>query len=140
MKSITTPHKIHILGVPMALGQGRRGVDMGPSAVRYARLQDRLAGLGYEIFDMGNVLVPTAEEVAESELASPYQGGAHHLNKIVEVCQSIYEAVSSYRNNYDFTIVLGGDHSMSLGSVAGVLQTTPSLHAILLDPPPHYNT
>src|SRR5689334_9936758 len=111
---------IRILGVPMDLGQGRRGTDMGPSAVRYARLQDRLAGLGYIIHDGGNVVVPPVEEISEMEVPIPYNGRARHLYKIVEVCQSIFEKVSCCREANEFTIVIGGDHSMSVGSVAGV--------------------
>jgi arginase len=58
---------VRILGVPMDLGQQRRGVDMGPSAVRYAQLQKRLERLGYAIRDLGNVVVQPVEEVAERE-------------------------------------------------------------------------
>src|SRR5258707_4914541 len=112
------PHKtIRILGVPMDLGQGRRGVDMGPSAVRYARLQDRLARLGYAIHDSGNIIVPAVEEIADQPTVP---SKARHLDEIVRVCQSIYEAVIGFEQADEFTIVLGGDHSISVGSVAGI--------------------
>jgi arginase len=130
------PHKtIRILGVPMDLGQGRRGVDMGPSAVRYARLQDRLARLGYAIHDSGNVFVPAVEEITDQ--AAPSK--ARHLDEIVRVCQSIYEAVIGFEEADEFTIVLGGDHSISVGSVAGIAHQR-QIGVIWVDAHADYNT
>src|SRR5258708_37266890 len=71
MPSTEKQKTIRILGVPMDLGAGRRGVDMGPSAVRYARLQDRLTRLGYVILDSGNVIVPPVEELSAREADGP---------------------------------------------------------------------
>jgi arginase len=107
-----------ILGVPMDLGQQRRGVDMGPSAVRYAGLQDRLARLGYIVRDNGNIPVPVVEEIAG--MVSDEQNPARHLDAVVKVCQSIYEQIVCCVEEHDFAICLGGDHSISVGSVAGV--------------------
>src|SRR5438552_18453770 len=90
MPSTERQKTIRILGVPMDLGAGRRGVDMGPSAVRYARLQDRLARLGYVIHDGGNVIVPPVEELNTREKdraeanVDAQQGMAHHLNKLAK--------------------------------------------------------
>src|SRR5215471_1415321 len=95
------PRTIRILGVPMDLGQGRRGVVMGPSAVRYARLQDRLARLGYTIYDSGNVFVPAVEEISDQRVLP---SKARHLDEIVRVCQSIYETVVSFAEADEFTI------------------------------------
>src|SRR5215468_4132180 len=108
---------VRILGIPMDLGQSRRGVDMGPSAIRYAGLQAHLERLGYAIFDAGNVVVPPVEELEESDGA---QANARHLSAVVQVCQSIYDALVTKHTNCDFTIVLGGDHSISVGSVSAL--------------------
>jgi arginase len=113
------PRFARILGVPMDLGQSRRGVDMGPSAVRYAGLQERLRGLGYEVSDCGNVPVPVVEQIAEHERPEE-ERNARHLRSIVQVCQSIYNQIIQCTSNDEFAIVLGGDHSMSVGSVAGI--------------------
>jgi arginase len=107
-----------IFGVPMDLGQQRRGVDMGPSAVRYAGLQDRLARLGYVVRDSGNIPVPVVEEIAGSTYDE--QNHARHLDAVVKVCQSIYDQMTCCVEENDFAICLGGDHSISVGSVAGV--------------------
>ncbi len=107
-----------IFGVPMDLGQQRRGVDMGPSAVRYAGLQERLARLGYAVHDGGNIPVPVVEEIAGQ--VSEDQSRARHLEAVVKVCQSIYEQMVCCVKGHEFAIFLGGDHSISAGSVAGV--------------------
>src|SRR5262249_21833508 len=91
-------------------------VDMGPSAIRYAGLQARLRQLGYSIYDAGNVVVPPVEELEETDT----QGNAHHLAAVVQVCQSIYDALKTKQPESNFTIVLGGDHSISIGSVTAL--------------------
>lgn len=107
--------RIRIMGVPMDLGQSRRGVDMGPSALRYAGLQARLARLGHEIYDEGNLLVPNPEE----EIA---EGFERKLKAVAAACQDIYELGRQYISAGDFAIFLGGDHSISLGTVAAASQ------------------
>ncbi len=112
------PRVARIIGVPMDLGQQRRGVDMGPSAVRYAGLQERLKGLGYTVRDGGNIAVPVVEEIDQ-----PYAPDAHrarHLGAVVAACQSIYEQMKCCSQEHEFAIFLGGDHSISVGSVAGL--------------------
>jgi arginase len=94
---------VRILGVPMDLGQSRRGVDMGPSAIRYAGLQAHLKRLGYAISDAGNVDVPPVEGL-DANQGSP--DNAHHLSAVVQVCQSIYDALVTKNTNSDFTIVI----------------------------------
>ncbi len=116
---ITPSSVIRIIGVPMDLGQSRRGVDMGPSAVRYAGLQPRLEKLGYIVHDCGNVDVPVVEEIAEHERPED-ERNARHLGAVVEVCQSIYDAAQTHVQPGEFAIFLGGDHSIAVGSVAGV--------------------
>jgi arginase len=95
----------------MDLGQNRRGVDMGPSAVRYAGLQNRLTGLGHHVHDHGNVPVPNPEESAAT-------GPEQRRQAISQTCNNIYQFGSRYVAKDEFAIYLGGDHSISIGSVA----------------------
>jgi arginase len=116
-----TAKKIRIIGTPMDLGQSRRGVDMGPSAIRYAGLQDRLQRLGYEVIDSGNVNTAQAEELSLNAVPEPViEGNAHHLHEVARVCQKIYDRVQSYRPEDRHYIFLGGDHSMAIGTVSAV--------------------
>ncbi len=81
MSDSKKPANIRVIGVPMDLGQSRRGVDMGPSAVRYAQLQARLERLGYHLEDCGNVVVPPVEEIEGRAKPAPSSiGYAHHLD------------------------------------------------------------
>lgn len=109
---------IRIIGVPMDLGQSRRGVDMGPSAVRYAGLQSRLERLGYKVLDLGNVPVPGREE--ESAETS-----GKRLRAVTEVCTAIYERGRECVSAGEIAIFLGGDHSISIGSVAAASENEP---------------
>jgi arginase len=127
---------VRILGVPMDLGQSRRGVDMGPSAIRYAGLQAHLERLGYSISDAGNVNVPPVEGL-DTDQGSP--DNAHHLSAVIQVCQSIYDALVSRHTGCDFTIVLGGDHSISIGSVSALTNQHKS-GVIWVDAHADYNT
>ena len=105
--------KIRILGVPLDLGQGRRGVDMGPSAVRAAGLNSALKSLGHQVEDLGNIPVKIPEMQPFGDRHAKY------LNEIAETCQDVahrnYQALES---GY-FPISLGGDHSVAVGTVAG---------------------
>ncbi len=104
-----------ILGVPMDLGQGRRGVDMGPSAIRYGRLQEVLEGLGYQVHDYGDVKVPVVESLHQHTDAP---GGMGYLEAIRIACLDTIQALGQMPANA-FPIVLGGDHSIAMGSVTG---------------------
>jgi arginase len=106
--------KIRILGVPMDLGQSRRGVDMGPSALRVAGLQARLKQLGYQVEDIGNISVKQPEEQHYGDKRAKY------LNEIAETCQGLAEAVEKTLGDEMMPMILGGDHSIAAGSVAGV--------------------
>lgn len=110
-----TSSGITIIGAPLDLGQGRRGVDMGPSAMRVAGLGARLARLGHQVTDRGNVQAPQAEA-----LPSPGPGSARYLAEIADACQRIAEQVSGALENNQVPLVLGGDHSIAAGTVAGV--------------------
>jgi arginase len=105
--------KIRIIGVPMDLGASRRGVDMGPSALRVAGLQSRLKQLGRQVEDEGNVPVPQAEE-------QPYgEKKARYLDEIAQTCKGLAEMVRKTLDEDIFPLVLGGDHSIAVGTVAG---------------------
>jgi len=119
--------KIQIFGVPMDLGQQRRGVDMGPSAVRYAGLYDKLERLGLAVEDAGNVQVPVRDERAvraEIEAGSADEN-LLHLSSVVAACKAIYKKAKSASNDRDnenkaeVSIFLGGDHSIAIGTVGG---------------------
>ncbi len=106
---------VAILGAPLDLGQGRRGVDMGPSAVRVAGLGRRLAALGYEVADLGNVDVAQAESQPDSGPAN-----AKYLHQIAGSCEKLARLVSDAMAGRHTPVVLGGDHSIAAGTVAGV--------------------
>src|SRR2546427_4045641 len=118
---------VEIVGVPMALGGNRRGVDMGPSAIRYAGLRDRLANLGYSVRDRGNVRVADRDEgatknfreVDKNELAK-MNGRAHHVDEIVRVVEDLAKVVADIERAGNIAVVLGGDHSMAIGTLAGI--------------------
>ena len=119
---------VEIVGVPMDLGGNRRGVDMGPSAIRYAGLRDRLAGLGYAVRDRGNVRVADRDEgatrsfreVDKRELAKMGGKPAHHVEEIIRVAEELAGVVADIERSGAVTLVLGGDHSMSMGTLAGI--------------------
>lgn len=105
---------VQIIGVPQDLGANRRGVDMGPSAIRYAGLANRLKKLGYKVNDRGNVPVKLLEE----ELSSTEK--LHHLNEIVATNERLFKEVLAVMEAGDLPLVLGGDHSTAIGTLAGV--------------------
>ncbi len=108
------PQKVRIIGVPMDLGQSRRGVDMGPSALRGAGLQARIKHLGVQVEDIGNLSVKQPEEMPVGEKRAKY------LQEIAETCQDIAAAVEKSIGEGFLPLVLGGDHSIAAGVAAGV--------------------
>lgn len=104
---------VHIIGVPLDLGGGRRGVDMGPSAFRIAGLGDRLAALGYTIVDKGDLAAPIPETQRQRDERKKYIGD------IAKVCQKLYQMSLASLEEGAMPLVLGGDHSLAAGSVAG---------------------
>lgn len=104
---------ISIIGMPMDLGQGRRGVDMGPSAIRYAALQQVLTELGFEVEDLGDLSIPSPESLEVGDQSLKY------LSAITDVCEQLADRVSTVIERKRFPLVLGGDHSMAIGTVAG---------------------
>ncbi len=105
---------LEIVGVPMDLGGNRRGVDMGPSAIRYAGLRARLERLGFEVRDRGNVRVADRVERASDDPK------AHHLAEIVRACEELARIVAEIERAGAFPLVLGGDHSLAMGTLAGI--------------------
>ena len=130
--------KVRIIGVPMDLGQDRRGVDMGPSALRVAGLNGRLRALGYTVEDAGNVSVRVPEEMHIGEKRAKY------LPEIAESCKELAGAVSQALEEGYRPLVLGGDHSVAIGVLAGVSthfrQRTQKIGLVWLDAHGDLNT
>lgn len=123
---------VRIIGVPMDLGQNRRGVDMGPSALRYAGLQSRLERLGHLVHDDGNLAVPNPEEqIAE--------GSGRRLKTVTAVCNKIYTLANKFMADGNFCIFLGGDHSISIGTIAAAAHKG-SVGVIWVDAHGDFNT
>ena len=104
---------VGIFGVPMDLGQDRRGVDVGPSAIRYARLEDAIGELGHPVTDLGNARVPIPELVESDE-------SVRHLEAVRGVCEEVAGRAEAVVSEGLFPVFLGGDHSISIGTVSGV--------------------
>src|SRR5438270_9809340 len=100
---------IAIIGAPLDLGAGRRGVDMGPSAMRVANLNKRVASLGYEIEDLGNIPVEQAESAPEGPVHARY------LAQIAKTCHRLGLTVEKAMSDGKLPLVLGGDHSVAVG-------------------------
>ena len=106
--------RVDVIGVPMDLGADRRGVDMGPSAIRYARLKECLEKLGIEVTDHGNLRVPVPESATVAEQNAKY------FPIIKAVCEELAGVVREVVGAGGFPLVLGGDHSIAMGTIAGV--------------------
>ncbi len=109
-----TPERVDVIGVPMDLGADRRGVDMGPSAIRYAGLHAALERLGVAAVDRGNIPVRVAESASIEEASAKY------LPIIADACALLADAVADVIASGGFPLVLGGDHSIAIGTLAGV--------------------
>ncbi len=105
---------VHIIGVPLDLGGGRRGVDMGPSALRIAGIGERLAALGHSVVDKGDLPTPIPETQEQRDERKKY------IRDIAKVCQKVYQTSLASLDDGAMPIVLGGDHSLAAGSVAAV--------------------
>ena len=109
----TKKRNIDVIGVPVDLGAGRRGVDMGPSAIRVADLEPRLEQLGHKVQDAGDldVMIPETQNVGEGKLK--------YKAPIMAFCEELRTAVEKSLERNRLPLVLGGDHSIAIGSVAG---------------------
>lgn len=125
--------KIDIIGVPIDLGADRRGVDMGPSAIRYAHLQRELEELGYTVEDKGNIEVPIAEMCSITEPKLKY------IDCIIPMGRRVSGAVATSMQGGRLPIVIGGDHSLSVGSIRGAAKHK-KLGVIWVDAHADFNT
>ncbi|MGE3508409.1 MAG: arginase [Vicinamibacterales bacterium] len=113
---------VHLIGVPLDLGAGRRGVDMGPSAFRIAGLGEQIARLGFAVIDQGDIPTPIRET------ASPRDEHKKYIREIAEVCRRLYDASLQSLLDGAFPLVLGGDHSIGAGSVAAAAVWAQRVH------------
>ncbi len=125
--------QIDIIGVPIDLGADRRGVDMGPSAIRYAQLRQKLEALGYAVEDTGNIEVPIAEMCAITDTRLKY------IDCIVPMARRAAGAVATSLQAGHFPLVLGGDHSLALGSIRGAAKVK-KVGVIWVDAHADFNT
>lgn len=126
--------RIRVIGVPMDLGADRRGVDIGASAIRYAGLNDQLRKLGHTVEDLGNLVVAQPEGL--------HVGNSHmkYLEPIVQVSEELATTVSTALENDYFPLILGGDHSIALGSISGVASVHKDIGVIWIDAHGDFNT
>ncbi len=126
--------RISLIGVPLDLGADRRGVDMGPSAIRYAKVREKLQGLGYEVDDKGDILTDRPD--------SCYRDGSSlkYLDEIERVNTELCRMVAGEMDKGRFPLVLGGDHSIAIGTISGVLQHKKQLGVIWFDAHGDINT
>ncbi|MDV2684935.1 arginase [Alkalihalophilus lindianensis] len=125
--------KVGVIGVPMDLGQNRRGVDMGPSAIRYAGLISRLESLGHEVKDFGDI---TIERRSEEQVSA----GLKNLSQVIHANDLLRQQVESIEEEGYFPLVLGGDHSIAIGTLAGVTKKRKQLGVIWYDAHGDLNT
>jgi len=123
---------IQIIGVPIDLGQSQRGVDLGPGALRYAELAARLTRVGYEVYDIGNISVPVRDSLTEERQVK-------YLPSIRKVCESVYHAAREAVEAGAIPVFIGGDHSMSIGTIGGVSHLEP-VGVIWIDAHGDFNT
>ena len=126
--------RLAIIGAPLDLGAGRRGVDMGPSAIRYAGLRARLEELGLESVDLGNVELVVPEEIEEGDAR------ARFLTQIRAACEDVAERVRGAREQGMTPLVLGGDHSVALGTIGGLAAASGPGGVLWLDAHADLNT
>jgi len=118
---------VAIIGATLDLGQGRRGVDMGPSAIRYAGLDSRIAEIGRTVEDWGNVVTPVAESIDYGDER------ARFLDEIKATCAEIADAVAKAKAEGYLPLVLGGDHSVAIGTLGGLARSAGPGGALWLD-------
>ena len=127
-------NRLSIIGVPIDLGAGTRGVNLGPDAIRYAGLEKRLVNIGYEIEDRGDIPVNRREAVTVEG------SNLKHLNVVADVNRKLCEEVSAAMSEGNFPLVIGGDHSIAIGTISGVLQHKKNLGVIWFDAHGDINT
>lgn len=126
--------RIRVIGVPLDLGADRRGVDMGPSAIRAAKLHTVLRGLGHEVLDAGNVAT------IESESRKIKDPKLKYLDEVLLACKRLSQQVTKALSNNEFPLILGGDHSIALGTWAGLAAVGRNEGLIWIDAHGDFNT
>ncbi|MDQ3820160.1 MAG: arginase family protein, partial [Acidobacteriota bacterium] len=106
--------RVSILGVPLGFGSKLAGVDIGPAALRVARLNQRVAQLGYEVRDLGDM------RIARPQSAGEFEGKANYLREVSAACEELAAEVRNIMAGGELPLLLGGDHSIAIGSIAGV--------------------
>lgn len=124
---------VEIFGVPMDLGSGRRGVDMGPSAIRYAGLADAVREFGLQLVDRGNLPVPLPESEGSGEADRRF------VETVARTCERLADEVAAAAARGALPLILGGDHSLSIGSIGGMARGVP-LGVLWLDAHGDFNT
>ncbi len=129
-----TRKKVRIIGVPIDLGADRRGVDMGPSAIRYAGLNLKLLRMGLVVEDMGNIHVPQPEsrEIKDSKLK--------YLPEILKVSQELCDMVAEAAGEGFVPLILGGDHSIGIGSLSGMARVKKKMGVLWFDTHGDFNS
>ncbi len=125
---------VKLLGVPLDLGANRRGTDMGPSALRVANVARELRDLGHHVEDLGNLFTPPAEtrEVKHE--------GLRYLEEVVQVCDNLARRVSKVLEGDAFPLVIGGDHSLAMGTLGGLARDGSTVGALWIDAHADFNT
>ncbi len=126
---------VRVIGVPLDLGASRRGVDMGPSAIRAARLHDRIRALGYTVQDAGNVWTPELEQTGD--VGDPK---LRYADEILAACTELADKVEEAMKDGVMPIVLGGDHSIAIGTQAGLARGSTDRGMIWFDAHADFNT
>ncbi len=129
---------VGILGVPIDLGASRRGTDMGPSAIRYAGLAEILTQTGHTVREFGNLAVPVAGQSPAGD--RPATGPLRYLDEILAVCTTLAETLNAIMDEGCFPIILGGDHSLAIGSVTAVARRHPEVGLLWFDAHGDFNT
>lgn len=128
--------RISLLGLPMDLGQTRRGVDMGPSAMRYAGIVDRLKSLKIDVVDLGDIMISRLVDYSRSDSNSNLK----NLSLVSEASTKLAVKVDEVVQSGSFPLVLGGDHSIAIGTLAGVSKHYQNLGVIWFDAHGDLNT
>ncbi|MGA9401757.1 arginase [Haladaptatus sp.] len=129
---------VQIIGAPVDYGANRRGVDMGPSAIRYAGLAEELADAGVTAIDTGDLSVPRAEE-RDPETHEPNEGKAKFIRETADACEGLADRVAGAIEDDAFPLVLGGDHSIAMGTLGGSARDA-EIGAIWFDAHSDFNT
>jgi arginase len=127
--------EVAVIGAPLDLGAGRRGVDMGPSAIRYAGLEQQLTDkLGVRVYDAGNVISPVVETTSMGDTQARY------LSQILDLCDRLSVLVAEAAGLGALPLVLGGDHSVALGSLVGMAKVLGAGGVVWIDAHGDLNT